>query len=136
MNSMLNDTPVRVLIIEDDPALREPLVSFLMLEGMQAQGVDSLEAADHAIRGQELDVLLLDLGLPDGNGLTWLSHRTDLSDKGVIITSARSDALSRVSGIRAGADMYLVKPVLPEEIASLIHNLMKRLREGRTNEFS
>lgn len=128
MNSMLNDTPVRVLIIEDDPALREPLVSFLMLEGMQAQGVDSLEAADHAIRGQELDVLLLDLGLPNGNGLTWLSHRTDLSDKGVIITSARSDALSRVSGIRAGADMYLVKPVLPEEIASLIHNLMKRLR--------
>ena len=128
MNSALNDNPVRVLVIEDDPALREPLVSFLKLEGMQAQGVGSLQDADHAILGQEIDVLLLDLGLPDGNGLTWLSKRSDLRDKGVIITSGRSDALNRVSGIRAGADMYLVKPVLPEEISSLIHNLMRRLR--------
>ena len=51
-----------------------------------------------------------------------------LSDKGVIIATARGDALSRVSGIRAGADVYLVKPVLPEEIVSLVHNLMRRLR--------
>ena len=128
MNHMLNEAPVRVLVIEDDPALREPLVSFLTLEGMRVQGVGSLEAANNAILGQEVDVLLLDLGLPDGNGLSWLSKRTDLADKGVIITSARSDALSRVSDIRAGADMYLVKPVLPEEIASLIQNLMRRLR--------
>jgi two-component system OmpR family response regulator len=128
MNTAANDMPVRVLVIEDDPALREPLVSFLKLEGMQAQGVGSLDAAQKVILDQEIDVLLLDLGLPDGNGLTWLSKRSDLKDKGVIITSARSDALTRVSGIRAGADMYLVKPVLPEEIASLIHNLMRRLR--------
>jgi two-component system OmpR family response regulator len=46
----------------------------------------------------------------------------------VIITTARSDGLSRVSGIRAGADVYLVKPVLPEEIVLLVHNLMRRLR--------
>jgi DNA-binding response OmpR family regulator len=128
MNPTLNDTPVRVLVIEDEVALREPLVSFLTLEGMHAQGVGSLDAAQQVILRQDIDVVLLDLGLPDGNGLNWLSKRDDLSDKGVIITSGRSDALTRVSGIRAGADVYLVKPVLPEEIVSLIHNLMRRLR--------
>ncbi len=46
----------------------------------------------------------------------------------MIITTARSDASSRVSGIRAGADVYLVKPVLPEEFVSLVRNLMRRLR--------
>ena len=124
----MNEVPVRVLVVEDEAALRDPLVSYLNLEGMRAHGVGSLAAAQHAVQSQQVDVLLLDLSLPDGNGLNWLSKLDDLSDKAVIITSGRSDALTRVSGIRAGADVYLVKPVLPEEIVSLIENLMRRLR--------
>ncbi len=132
MNWPLPESVARVLIVEDEPALLEALVSFLHLEGIAAHGVSTLHDAQTWIVTHDFDVLLLDLGLPDGDGLTWLQQRQDLLDKGLIITTARSDALSRISGIRAGADVYLVKPVLLEEVASLIHNLIRRLRGSAT----
>ena len=127
MNTTFNPVSPRVLVVEDEPDLQEALVAYLGMEGMQAYGVGRLADAQAWIATHEFDILLLDLGLPDGDGVNWLRMRQDLRDKGVIITTARSDGLSRVSGIRAGADVYLVKPVLPEEIVSLVHNLMRRL---------
>lgn len=128
MSLPLPESTARVLIVEDEPELQEALVCFLRLEGIVAHGVSTLEKAQAWIIKNDFDVLLLDLGLPDGDGLAWLQQRQDLLDKGLIITTARSDALSRISGIQAGADVYLVKPVLLEEVASLIHNLIRRLR--------
>lgn len=116
-----------MLVIEDEPSVQEALVSFLRYEGMFAHGVGTLAQADSWILENDFDILLLDLGMPDGDGIEWLRQHQDLRDKGLIITTARSDALSRINGVRAGADTYLVKPVLPEEIASLISNLMRRL---------
>lgn len=126
----LTPSPIlaRILVIEDEPDLQEALVAYLNMEGMQAHGVSHLADAQAWMATHQFDVLLLDLGLPDGDGVQWLRMRQDLRNKGVIITTARSDGLSRVSGIQAGADAYLVKPVLPEEIVSLVHNLMRRLR--------
>jgi DNA-binding response OmpR family regulator len=118
----------RVLVIEDEADLREALVSYLHLEGFSVHGAASLAATQTAMAAHDYDVLLLDLGLPDGDGLGWLQTRQDLRDKGVIIATARGDDVSRISGLRAGADAYLVKPALPEEIALLIRNLMRRLR--------
>jgi DNA-binding response OmpR family regulator len=122
------DVFARVLVVEDEPDLLDALVDYLNMEGMDAHGANSLSAAQTWMAANDFDILLLDLSLTDGDGLTWLKKRQDLREKGVIITTARSDALSRVSGIRAGADVYLLKPVLPEEIVSLVHNLMRRLR--------
>ncbi len=127
MNTVLPSVSPRVLVVEDEPDLQEALVAYLGMEGMQAHGVGRLADAQAWMAAHEFDILLLDLGLPDGDGMNWLRMRQDLRDKGVIITTARSDGLSRVSGVRAGADVYLVKPVLPEEIVSLVHNLMRRL---------
>lgn len=128
MTNTSPETSARVLVIEDEHDLQEALVTFLNMEGMQAHGESNLSAAQAWMGTHDFDVVLLDLGLPDGDGLSWLRKRDDLLDKGVIITTARSDGLSRVSGIRAGADVYLVKPVLPEEVVSLVQNLMRRLR--------
>ena len=128
MNLTSNDVLARILVIEDEPDLLDALVDYLNIEGMDAQGVHNLADAQAWMIQNDFDIVLLDLGLPDGDGLSWLKKRQDLRNKGVIITTARSDSLSRISGIRAGADVYLVKPVLPEEIVSLVHNLMRRLR--------
>ena len=128
MNVTMTPLTARILVVEDEPDLLDALVSYLNMENMDAHGVSTLSAAQSWIATHAFDVLLLDLGLPDGDGLSWLQSRNDLRDKGVIITTARSDGLSRISGVRAGADVYLVKPVLPEEIVSLVHNLMRRLR--------
>jgi two-component system OmpR family response regulator len=120
-------THTRILVVEDEPDLLDALVDYLTMEGMVAHGCSCLSDAQAWMDANDFDVLLLDLGLPDGDGLSWLKRRLDIRDKGVIITTARGDALSRVSGIRAGADVYLVKPVLPEEIVSLVRNLMYRI---------
>lgn len=127
MTTMRKVIAPRVLIIEDEPDLQEALVSYLNMEGILAHGVSCLGGAQAWMANHEFDIVLLDLGLPDGDGVEWLKRRQDLMQKGVIITTARSDGLSRVSGIRAGADVYLVKPVFLEEIVLLIHNLIRRL---------
>jgi DNA-binding response OmpR family regulator len=73
----------------------------------------------------------LDLGLDDGDGLSLLDD-FNLQNKGLIITSARSEASDRLIGLKAGADLYLVKPVLLEELAVNIHNLSRRLNISAT----
>ncbi|MEK7346557.1 MAG: response regulator transcription factor [Pseudomonadota bacterium] len=118
----------RVLLIEDEGPLRQTTVAFLNLDGCQAHGVGSLTEAEQWMLLHSFDVLLLDLGLPDGDGLEWLASKKQLlGTKGVIITSARGENSDRIVGARAGCDSYLVKPVALEELSALIGNLHRRL---------
>lgn len=126
MNHATVNPATRVLIIEDEPDLLDAMLSFLALDGLTAHGVGSLREADQWLLSHTHDILVLDLGLPDGDGLAWLAARSDLVHKGVIITTARGESPARVSGVRAGADAYLVKPVQLEELSALIGNLMRR----------
>ena len=112
----------RVLIVEDEEELRDAMISFLALEGLAAQGVGSLDATESWMQSQDFEELVLVLGLPG------LAQRKELQDKGVIITTARGLGQERVSGVKAGADVYLVKPVLLEELYSLIRNLARRIQ--------
>ncbi len=118
----------RVLVIEDEPQLLDATVTYLNMEGFVADGVAGLHAATQWMRTHPFDLLILDLGLGDGDGLTWLHQNSALKDKGVIITTARGESAQRIEGIKAGADVYLVKPVQLEELASLVTNLLRRMR--------
>ena len=90
--------------------------------------LSSLNMATQWIRTHQFDVAVVDLGLPDGDGMAWFKENLLLQKKGVIITTARGDSSQRIEGIKAGADVYLVKPIQLEELASLVHNLMRRIR--------
>ena len=127
---MNRNEKARILVVEDEVDLREATVAFMQLEGLNALGVGSLGAAERLLALQHFDLLVLDLGLPDGDAQVWLSQRADLRDKGLIITTARGERSDRVSGVQAGADCYLVKPVDLDELVGLVRNLLRRLRPG------
>jgi DNA-binding response OmpR family regulator len=128
MTHATSNTATRVLIIEDEPDLLNAMVSFLNLDGWTAYGVGSLRAADLWLLTHSHDILVLDLGLPDGDGLAWLKTHAALIHKGVIITTARGESAARIDGVRAGASAYLVKPVQLEELSALIGNLLRRIQ--------
>ncbi len=119
----------RVLVVEDEASLREAMVTFLNMDGMAADGVGSLQAASLWLNTHKADVLVLDLGLPDGDALDWV-RRTSLKNMGIVISSARGYPAERVAGMRAGADAYLVKPVDLDELSLLIGKLMDRLKSN------
>lgn len=129
-------TPVRVLVVEDEPDLREAMVAYLEMEGHRVAGAGSLRQAEQHLAAHAVDVLVLDLGLPDGDGLDWLGARARSQDQGVVVTTARGEVRERVSGVRAGADIYLVKPVQMEELSTLINKLAQRLQPGPVSVWS
>jgi DNA-binding response OmpR family regulator len=126
----LSPRPPRVLVLEDEPHLREAIVSYLNTEPVSAHGAGSIAQASAWCESHDFDILILDLGLPDGDGLNWLANRGALTQKGVIILSARGLPTHRLAGLKAGADVYLVKPVPLEEIVLHVHKLSARLSGG------
>ncbi len=117
----------KVLVVEDDPDLRAAMVSYLNCENVSADGVATLAAAQTWVRSHEWDVIVLDLGLPDGDGLNWLGQIQASPKKGVIVMTARGKTEQRIAGMKAGADAYLVKPVALEELVLHIRKLHQRL---------
>jgi DNA-binding response OmpR family regulator len=126
---MPSPTAPRLLVIEDENDLRDALLEYFMLEGFDAHGAASLAMANDWLTHNSHDILILDLGLPDGDGLEWLATKPHLRQHGVIITTARGLSAERVAGVKAGADAYLVKPVQLEELAALCLNLWQRLHQ-------
>lgn len=119
----------RILVIEDEQGVREATVSYFQMEGLSAIGASTLKAAENLLSVDEFDLLVVDLGLPDGDAQDWLSQRTDLMNKGIIITTARAGRSDRIAGLQAGADGYLVKPVDLDELVYTVKNLLRRLHE-------
>lgn len=129
----MNEMPegkINILIVEDEPDLCEAMVSFLELEGFQAGGVDSVSAADAWLKTHTVDIVILDVGLPDRDGISWIRQTEAVRGKGLIVTSARGELSDRIRGLAAGADTYLVKPVEFEELRLIVDNLANRLGCG------
>jgi len=118
---------MRVLIIEDNARLAGLLARGISKWGFRSDVVGNLRDADQALREAAYDVVILDLGLPDGDGLTWLGKtRAGLDSPPVLILTARGALGDRVAGLDGGADDYLVKPVDIDELAARLRALLRR----------
>ena len=116
-----------MLVIEDNRRIAALLAEGLQKRGYACDAVLTLAEADNALAAASYDAMLLDLGLPDGDGLTWLSSRRALSSTPpAIIQTARGALGDRVKGLDAGADDYVVKPVELEELAARLRALLRR----------
>jgi two-component system, OmpR family, response regulator QseB len=125
---------MNILLVEDDLHLGNGLRIALADEGFEPVWVRHLDGASAALNDRLIDLVLLDLGLPDGDGLAWLQHvRLDHSRLGaaspalpVLVLTARDALQERVAGLDAGADDYLVKPFALAELLSRVRALARR----------
>jgi two-component system OmpR family response regulator len=118
---------MRLLLVEDDTMIGESVLDLLRADGYAVDWVRDGELADAALRTQDYDLLLLDLGLPQRDGLQVLRDlRARRQRMPVLIATARDAIKQRVAGLDAGADDYLLKPYDLEELLARIRALLRR----------
>lgn len=123
----MNQSKPSIAIVEDDTDQLHSIEEFLLDSGYSVWGAGSAEAFYKGFTVQPVDVVLLDLGLPGEDGLSVASLLKSRPEVGVIILSARDSLDDRLTGMRAGADRYLVKPVNLLELAANIDATASRL---------
>lgn len=118
---------MRLLLIEDNRRLANMVVQGLVREGFFVDHRDTLSAAEEALDATEYDLVVLDIGMPDGDGLVFLKDRRRRKLQApVLMLTARGGLDDRVSGLDAGADDYLVKPFEIAELAARCRALLRR----------
>ena len=118
---------MRLLLVEDDPMIGESVLDVLRAEHYAVDWVKNAKSADTALRTEHYDLVLLDLGLPDGDGLSVLRElRARKTQTPVLIATARDAIEQRIAGLDAGADDYVVKPYDVDEVLARIRALIRR----------
>ena len=120
----------RVLVVDDDPSVRQMLTDYL-----SAHGYEVRQAASGAAMRAELEralpaVVLLDIGLPGEDGLTLARYLRERHDVGIIMVTGAGDVVDRVAGLEVGADDYIAKPFDPRELRARLKSVLRRL-EGK-----
>ena len=116
----------RIAVVEDDVDLLDTTIEYLRTQGYSAWGAASAEAFYKRFATDAVDVVVLDVGLPDEDGISVARHLRDLPRLTVIIVSARDTLDDRLAGLKAGADRYLVKPVNLIELVANIETVSRR----------
>lgn len=118
---------MRVLLVEDNPELVSLLIKGLAQGGLAADSVGTVADARLALVAMQYAAIVLDLGLPDEDGLVLLRERRRKGDATpVLVLTARDGVTDRVTGLREGADDYLVKPFAMEELVARLQALLRR----------
>jgi DNA-binding response OmpR family regulator len=121
------------MIVEDEYKLRELVRTYLEREGLEVFSTGSgAEALSHATRGP-LDLVILDLGLPDVPGEAVAREIRSESDVPILMLTARSDERDRIAGLELGADDYVTKPFSPRELVLRVQAILRRGRAALTD---
>lgn len=118
---------MKILVIEDEQVLLESILAYFIGEGNICEFASNFSSASEKIALYNYDCILLDLGLPDGEGLELLSQLKQMKKKdGVLILSARHSLDDRLAGLDLGADDYLVKPFHLSELKARVSAIVRR----------
>ncbi|MEF3092016.1 two-component system response regulator PmrA [Raoultella sp. WB_B2P2-3] len=118
---------MKILVIEDDALLLQGLILAMQSEGYACDGVSSAHEAALSLASNHYSLVVLDLGLPDEDGLHFLARmRREKFSQPVLILTARDTVEDRIDGLDTGADDYLVKPFALEELNARIRALLRR----------
>lgn len=117
---------MRISVVEDNPRMGELIAQGLRERGFACDTAATLAAAEDALASARFDVVLLDAGLPDGDGVDWLRARRRDTQPPTIMLTARDGLADRVSGLDAGADDYLPKPFAIDELSARVRAILRR----------
>ncbi len=122
----------KILIVEDDPTASLLLTSFLEIEGKTSHAVETGYAALEYLQGNQVDIILMDLGLPDIEGLDLIKQALEVSltSEIIVVTGERSADVA-IEAIRLGAKDYLVKPITAERLLITVKNITERIELNR-----
>src|SRR3546814_19876262 len=110
-----SDTP-RILLIDDEPSIREPLAEYLGAQGFSVVDAASAAEARSVLRAQTVDLVVSDIMMPGEDGLSLTRHLRETSGIPVILLNARAEDNERLVGLEIGADDSVVKPIHPPEL--------------------
>jgi two-component system OmpR family response regulator len=128
--SMAEDTSIRILLVDDEAALREPLASYLAKQGFAVREAASASEARRLLQDEAPDLVLLDIMMPGEDGLSLCRHLVESHHLPTIFLTARGEATDRIVGLEIGADDYVVKPFEPRELVARIRSVLRRSARG------
>jgi two-component system OmpR family response regulator len=118
-----------VLVVEDDDGARSALQRWFRLDGFRVTALDRGEGISEVLSAEKIDLVILDIGLPDIDGLTLTRKIREKHKAGIIIVSGRGDLVDKLIGLEAGADDYITKPFEPREILARARSVLRRVEE-------
>ncbi len=116
----------RILIVDDEPRIAEPLIYALEREHFSVAHVALGEAALACLAHDNVDLVILDVGLPDINGFEVLKRLRQNNEVPVLFLTARQDEVDRILGLELGGDDYVTKPFSPREVVARVRAILKR----------
>lgn len=120
----------RVLLIEDESAIADNIIYALRADGFDITWKTLGGAGTAALRETGADLVILDVGLPDGSGFEFCKSIRSFSDVPIIFLTARAAEIDRVVGLEIGADDYVLKPFSPRELVARVKAILKRMRKS------
>ena len=118
----------RVLVVDDEPHIRRVLRGYLEADGFEVVEAGTGETALAQLRAAPVDLVLLDVMLPDLDGIEVLRHVRTFSDVYVVLVTARSEEVDKLVGLSVGADDYVTKPFSPREVTARVKAVLRRGR--------
>lgn len=130
----MTEEQVRLLLVDDEASLREPLADYLSRQGFAVSQAESAAKARSVLLDTTPDLVLLDIMMPGEDGISLCRHLVEAKNLPVIFLTAKGEAMDRVVGLEIGADDYVVKPFEPRELVARIRSVLRRASKGSSPE--
>jgi DNA-binding response OmpR family regulator len=121
-------------IVEDDPDIRALLERCLGADGYRVTSLPAAAGLDDVLSSGDIDLIIVDVGLPDADGLALTRRIREDHDVGIIIVSGRGDLTDRIVGLEIGADDYITKPFEPREVLARVRSVLRRGERGKVEK--
>ena len=121
----------KVLIIDDDPHIREILEDYLKFEGFRVFAAEDTENGYQILNSETMDILILDIMLPNENGWEFCQRIRPEFELPIIFLSAKDESTDKITGLELGADDYISKPFSPREVVARIKAVLRRYQKDK-----